>query len=133
MARSKEPGDPPKEFKLEMLEIERESNEEFLQRTASQFDDDHVFDMDDDYTMVKEVQSDLLRWIEDIKKENNDVLAMTDLDFRLNLLENMILSTEGILTTDDELDDEDREMFREDIKTFKEWKRYLRKWKRSSI
>ena len=133
MAKSKEPVDPSKEFKMEMLEIERESNEEFLQRTASQFDEDHVFDMNDDYTMVKEVQSDLLRWIEDVESENNEVLEKTDLDFRLNLIENMILSTEGILATDKELNDEDREMFREDIKTFKEWKRYLRKWKRSSI
>lgn len=128
-----EPKNPSKEFKMGMLEIEKESNEEFLQRTASQFDEDHVFDMDDDYTMVREVQSDLLHWIEDIESENNEVLAKMDLDFRLNLIENMILSTEGILTTDDELDDEDREMFMEDIKTLKEWKRYLRKWKRSSI
>jgi hypothetical protein len=127
MAGKKELEFPPREFRLEILKGESDSNVELLERFKSETDEDHVFGPDDEYTMVEEIQSNIEQWIEDIEKGKEEKMSEDDLNFRLNILENQIMFHDDILRTDDTLDEDDRQMFKEDLEKIKEWRRCLNK------
>ena len=133
MGRGKEPEDPPKDFKLEMLQSESESNMDLLERISSGHEDDYAFDEDNEYSMYEEIQSNVLRWIDDIENESDGLLSKNDLEFRTDLIQNLILCHEDIIRVDETLTSEDQRSINQDIRNLKEWKRYLKKWKKVLI
>ncbi len=133
MTGKKESGYPPRDFRLEILNSESDSNKDLLERLKSKTDEDHAFDLDDEYSMVEEIQSNILRWIEDIENGKEDTLSEDDLNFRLNILENQIMFHGDILRMDKTLGEYDRQMFREDLEKIKEWRRCLNKFIREPV
>jgi len=129
--KAKESTHPPKEFKLNILQGEIESNEDLLERIETENSGDTEFD-EEEYDMFKEELSKILKWVDDIKNENPEVLSREDMEFRLETLQNEISCHEDVLRMDDSLTDEDIEDIKESIKNIKDWRRDLRKWKKAS-
>jgi hypothetical protein len=123
MTIGRDPKDPPKKWKMEILQIEIDSNLEFLERCGSPDDEGYIF--------TKETQADLECWLDDLKNNSSAALSREDLDWRENIIENQIAFHHDVLTEDHSISEVDRSSIRKDIEYLEEWKRYLKKWKKA--
>ena len=113
---------------MNIMDGELESNESLLKGIESKCDSDS-----EDYEFFKEYQFDLLRWIEDIKKNNTEVLTKEDLEFRIHILQNEMECREDVLEDDPSLKDKDIKDIKENIRKIGEWKRELRRLKQAFV
>ncbi len=135
--KTKEHEAPSGEFKLNILESEKESNEDLIQRVERGenvgLDD---ADIEEHLEWFREELSSINRWMDDIREKNNKKLTRIDLDFRMEILDREIDCHEQILENDDTLPEEDIQGIKDNIRKIEEWKielgqRKIRKIKRN--
>lgn len=112
-----------KEWKLEALQNEIDSEKDFLDRCDSKKDEGYVF--------AKEVLEDLKRWQKDIRNDSSSPLSKEDLECRDNTIDNRIQMHKDILEVDDTLSDDDRRSIKKDLNLTKVWKKQLKKEKKA--
>jgi len=122
------------EFKLTILESEKESNEDLIRRVegGEEIGLDES-EMEDHLEWFREELSSINRWMDDIRMKNDVTLSREDLDFRREILDREIESHEQILEMDDSLTERDIKDIKDNIRKIGEWKRELRRSKQAFV
>lgn len=126
MARVKRTTEIPMEFKLNILESERESNEDLIRRIEGgediELDDSEI---EDDLECFRGELSSIERWMDDIKAGNCKKITSIDQVFRMEILDREMEFYRNILEDDKDLTEDDIEGFREDIIKMEKWRREI--------
>ncbi len=126
MARVKRTTEISMEFKLNILESERESNEDLIRRIEGGEDIGlDETEIEDHLEWFRDELSSIDRWMDDIREGNCNKITSIDQVFRIEILDREIDSHEEVLENDDTLTDKDIGDIKENIKRIKEWKTEL--------
>jgi len=122
------------EFKLNILESEKESNEDLIRRVEGGeeigLDDSEI---EDHLGFFREELSSINRWMDDIRIRNDVTLSREDLDFRREILDREIEFHEQVLEMDDSLTERDIKDIKENIRKIGDWKRELGRSKQAYL
>lgn len=111
--------DPLKKWKMDILQEEINCHRDFLMRCGSHDEEGYI--------VMKEIMTDLERWLDDLKNNSTDTLSEDDLDWRYSVIDNQITIHHDILMEDHMLTAEDRRIIGKIIEDLEEWKRDFRK------
>ena len=123
MKTNKQKDQPSKEWKIEALENELESECDVMERYEST--DKDVYDF------AKETKENLEEWLKDIKNDSKASLSKSELELRVDKIDFRIQFHQDILNTDQTLSDDDRRLFKKDLELTETWKKQLKREKES--
>lgn len=123
MEEVKKNSEPTNEFKLNILENEKDSDEDLLQRLKEEESEGGLDPEGKD--LLECVQGELVsikHWMDDLKGEKKRRLTKDDVDFRIEIIEREMRFYWDVMETDDSLSDEDIEDFQNDILKLEKWR-----------